>query len=71
MTDSRQRQPARDETPHTIPEDVAVLAAPGQRAMPEPTNAEPKNRQRRCFRQLDLAPFDRLIWPHPAGESGL
>ena len=18
-----------------------------------------------CFRQLDLAPFDRLIWPHP------
>jgi len=22
-----------------------------------------------CFRQLDLAPFDRLIWPHPAGES--
>ena len=20
------------------------------------------------FRQLDLAPFDRLIWPHPAGE---
>src|ERR1035437_10953188 len=21
------------------------------------------------FRQLDLAPFDRLIWPHPAGES--
>ena len=21
------------------------------------------------FRQLDLAPFDLLIWPHPAGES--
>ena len=20
-----------------------------------------------CFRQLDLAPFDRLIWPHPTG----
>ena len=26
---------------------------------------------RRCVRQLDLAPFDRLIWPHPAGESSL
>jgi flavin-dependent dehydrogenase len=22
-------------------------------------------RSRQCFRQLDLAPFDRFIWPHP------
>jgi hypothetical protein len=22
-----------------------------------------------CFRQLDLAPFDLFIWPHPTGES--
>ena len=47
MTDSRHRQPASDETPHAIPEDAAVLAAPRQRAMPIPADSEPKNRQRR------------------------
>src|SRR5882724_8571617 len=25
----------------------------------------------KCFCQLDLAPFDRLIWPHPSVESSL
>src|SRR5947209_10558482 len=48
MTDGRQRQPASDEAPHTIPKDAAVLAAPRQRAVPEPSYSEPKNPQRRC-----------------------
>ena len=46
MTDRRQGQPASDETPHAVPEDAAVLAAPRQRAMPKPADSEPKNRQR-------------------------
>ncbi len=46
MTDRRRRQPAGDETPHTIPQDAAVLVAPRQRAMPEPPHLEPKNPQR-------------------------
>jgi len=47
MTDSRQGQPAGDETPHTSPQDSAVLTAPRQRAMPEPAYPESKERQRR------------------------
>jgi len=47
MTDSGQWQPAVDQAPHTIPENAAVLAAPRQRAMPEPTDLEPKCPQRR------------------------
>src|SRR2546425_3588856 len=46
MTDDRQRQPASDEAPHTIPEYAAVLAAPRQRTIPEPPYLEPKNPQR-------------------------
>jgi hypothetical protein len=46
MTDRRQRQPAVDEAPHAIPKDAAVLAAPRQRAMPEPPDLEPKDPQR-------------------------
>src|SRR6516225_7499181 len=42
MTDRGQRQPASDETPHTIPKDAAVLAPPRQRAMPKPADSEPK-----------------------------
>ena len=49
MTDRRQRQPAGDETPHAIPKNAAVLAAPRQRAMPEPADSEPKNRQRQLI----------------------
>src|ERR1700732_4144741 len=49
MTDRRQWQPTFDEAPHTIPKDAAVLTAPRQRAMPEPTDSEPKNRQRRLI----------------------
>src|SRR5207253_8800260 len=45
MTDGRQRQPASDEAPHTIPKDAAFLAAPRKRAMPEPPHLEPKNPQ--------------------------
>jgi hypothetical protein len=47
MTDSRQRQPASDEAPHTIPENAAVLAPPRQRAMPRPADSVSKKRQRR------------------------
>src|SRR5437773_11617718 len=46
MTDSRQRKPASDEAPHTIPKDATVLTAPRQRAVPEPPDLEPKNPQR-------------------------
>ena len=44
MTDDRQRQPAVDEAPHAVPQDAAVLAAPRQRAIPEPAHLEPKER---------------------------
>src|SRR6266478_839013 len=47
MTDGRHRQPASDEAPHAIPKDAAFLAAPRQRAMPEPPHLEPKEIQRR------------------------
>jgi len=46
MTDRRQWQPAGEEAPHAIPEDVAGLAAPRQRAMPEPSYLESKKSQR-------------------------
>src|ERR1700719_4989740 len=46
MADGRQRQPASDEAPHAIPKDAAVLAAPRQRAVPEPPYLEPKEPQR-------------------------
>ena len=42
MTDGRHRQPAGDETPHAVPEDAAILAAPRQRAIPEASHLEPK-----------------------------
>jgi len=47
MTDSRQRQPASAEAPHSIPENAAVLAPPRQRAMSIPADSESKKRQRR------------------------
>src|SRR5258707_5754134 len=46
MTDGRHRQPAVDETPHTVPKDTAILAAPRQRAIPEASHLEPKEIQR-------------------------
>jgi hypothetical protein len=49
MTDGRQWQPAGDKAPHAVPVDAAVLAAPRQRAMPEPSNSEPKQLQRRLI----------------------
>jgi hypothetical protein len=47
MTDGRQRQPAIDETPHAVPKDAAILAALRQRAVPEASHLEPKEKQRR------------------------
>ena len=46
MTDDRHGQPASDEAPHAIPKDAAILAAPRQRAVPEPPHLEPKDPQR-------------------------
>jgi hypothetical protein len=36
---------SRQETPHAIPKNPAVLTAPRQRAMPEPSYLEPKDLQ--------------------------
>src|SRR5882757_5063032 len=47
MTDHRHRQPTVDQAPHTIPQDVAVLAAARQRTLPEPPYLESKEPQRR------------------------
>ena len=52
MTDGRQRQPASDETPHAVPKDAAILAASRQRAMPEPSHLEPKEKQRRLIHDV-------------------
>src|SRR5580704_2502406 len=56
MTDRRLGQPACDEAPHAIPKDAAVLAAPRQRAMPEPADSEPKNCQRRVVHGHSVVP---------------
>ena len=47
MTNTGGRQPAVDQPPHSVPEHAAVLAAPRQRAVPEPAYLEPKHVQRR------------------------
>src|SRR6266436_3136830 len=47
MADGRQRQPASDKAQHAIPKNAAVLAAPRQRAVPEPPYLESKEPQRR------------------------
>jgi predicted ABC-type ATPase len=36
----------------------------GHRVVAHFTNGELTKAAQTCFRQLDLAPFDRLIWPH-------
>src|SRR5216683_2451338 len=46
MTDDRYGQPAVDKAPHAIPKNAAILAAPRQRAVPEPPHLEPKEPQR-------------------------
>jgi hypothetical protein len=56
MTDCRQRQPASDEAPHAIPEYATILAAPRQRAMPEPSRLEPKKSQRRVVHGHSVIP---------------
>jgi hypothetical protein len=47
MTDGRHGQPAGDETPHAIPKEAAILATPRQRAIPEASYLESKEKQRR------------------------
>src|SRR5258706_3745884 len=56
MTDGRQRQPASDEAPHTLPEDASVLATPRQRTMPEPSHLESKKSQRRVVQGHSVIP---------------
>src|SRR5467141_1435671 len=46
MTDSRQWQPTVNEAPHAIPKHAAFVAAPRQRAMPEPPYLESEDPQR-------------------------
>src|SRR5258708_16882276 len=48
MTSAGGRQPAVDQAPHPVPKHAGVLAAPQERAMPEPTYLEPKRVQRRA-----------------------
>src|SRR6266478_2974308 len=47
MTSTGGRQPAVDQAPHPVPKHAGFLAAPQERAMPEPTYLEPKRVQRR------------------------
>ena len=56
MTDRRQRQPACDEAPHTIPEYATILAASRQRAVPEPSHLESKKSQRRIIHGHSVIP---------------
>ena len=46
MTDADRGQPAVYESQHTVPSKAAILATPRQRAVPEPTHAEPKQVER-------------------------
>src|SRR5438093_9536815 len=48
MTSAGGRQPTVDQAPHPVPKHSAFLAAPQERAMPEPTYLEPKRVQRRA-----------------------
>src|SRR5580693_7657661 len=56
MTDRRHGQPAINQAPHTVPEDAAVLAAPRQCAMPEPSHLESKKSQRRVVHGHSVIP---------------
>jgi hypothetical protein len=73
MTDRRQRQPVSDEAPHTIPKNAAVLAAPRQRAVPEPPYLEAKEPQRRCVHGhaviSDVPTHHRLQPPAQFGDG--
>ena len=48
MTSAGGRQPTVDQAPHPVPKHAGFLAAPQERAMPEPTYLEPKRVQRRA-----------------------
>ena len=61
MTDHRHRQPTVDQAPHTIPQDVAVLAPSGQRTLPEPPYLESKEPQRRS---VHGHPVISVVPPH-------
>src|SRR5882762_7947489 len=64
MTDGRRRQPASDKAPHAVPMDAAILAAPRQRAIPEPSHLESKKSQRRVVHGhsviSDVSTYHRL-----------
>src|SRR6266516_4029962 len=54
MTSTGGRQPAVDQAPHPVPTHSGFLAAPQERAMPEPTYLEPKRVQRRAVGRLSV-----------------
>src|SRR5437667_8324265 len=56
MTSTGGRQPAVDQAPHPVPEHAGVLAAPQERAMPEPTYLEPKRMQRSTIGRHSVIP---------------
>jgi hypothetical protein len=65
MIERRQRHTVGDETPHAVAKNAVVLAAPRQRAMTEPADSEPKNRQRRLIHghsvAADVSTYNRRL----------
>jgi len=62
MTDARHRQPAGDETPHAVPKDAAILATPRQRAIPEASHLERKEKQRRLVHGHSVIADSEPMW---------
>src|SRR5579864_2254259 len=71
MTSAGGRQPAVDQAPHPVPKHSGFLAAPQERAMPEPTYWEPKPIQRRTVGRhsviTNVSTHDR---PQPLAHFG-
>src|SRR6266536_5239729 len=77
MTHAWRWQPAGEQATHTLPVEAAVLAAPAQRAIPQPTDAEAKQLQRRAIHGhpvvAEVSTHDRTQpLPHrPLSQFGL
>src|SRR6266702_282049 len=74
MTHAWRWQPAGEQATHTLPVEAAVLAAPAQRAIPQPTDAEAKQLQRRAIHGhpvvAEVSTHDRTQ-PLPHRRNGL
>src|SRR6266404_2006584 len=64
MTSAGGRQPAVDQAPHPVPKHAGVLTAPQERAMPEPTDLEPKRIQRRAVGRHSVITNVEWAWVH-------